>query len=99
MSNKAVVLYSGGLDSTTCMAIASREGFSPYAISFSYGQRHSIELEMARKNARAMGAVDHLVVEFDYRKVGGSALTSGIDVPKDGVGSDIPVTYVPARNT
>jgi len=97
--NKAVVLYSGGLDSTTCMAIASREGFSPYAISFSYGQRHSIELEMARKNARSMGAVDHLVVEFDYRKVGGSALTSGMDVPKDGVGSDIPVTYVPARNT
>jgi len=97
--NKAVVLYSGGLDSTTCMSIASREGFSPYAISFSYGQRHSIELEMARKNARSMGAVDHLVVEFDYRKVGGSALTSGMDVPKDGVGSDIPVTYVPARNT
>jgi len=81
------------------MAIASAEGFSPYAISFSYGQRHSVELEMARKNARAMGAVDHLVVEFDYRKVGGSALTSCIDVPKEGVGSDIPVTYVPARNT
>jgi 7-cyano-7-deazaguanine synthase len=99
MSKKAVVLYSGGLDSTTCMAIAAAEGFSPFAISFSYGQRHSVELELARKNARTMGARDHLVVEFDYRKVGGSALTSDIAVPKDGVGSDIPVTYVPARNT
>lgn len=99
MSPKAVILYSGGLDSTTCLAIAANEGFSPYAISFAYGQRHSVELELAKKNARAMGAVDHLVVEFDYRKIGGSALTSGQAVPKDGVGSDIPVTYVPARNT
>lgn len=99
MQPKAIVLYSGGLDSTTCLAIAAAEGFSPYAISFSYGQRHSVELEMARKHARTMGAVDHLVVDFDYRTVGGSALTDDIDVPKDGVGSDIPVTYVPARNT
>jgi len=99
MSNKAVILYSGGLDSTTCMAIARSEGFSPYAISFSYGQRHSVELELAKQNARKIGAVDHLVVEFDYRQVGGSALTSDVAVPKDGVGSDIPVTYVPARNT
>jgi 7-cyano-7-deazaguanine synthase len=99
MPDKAVILYSGGLDSTTCMAIAGNEGFSPYAISFSYGQRHSVEMELAKKNARAMGAVDHLVVEFDYRKVGGSALTSDVAVPKDGVGSHIPVTYVPARNT
>ena len=99
MSPKAVILYSGGLDSTTCMAIAINEGFMPYAISFAYGQRHSIELESAKKNARAMGAVDHLVVEFDYRQIGGSALTSEQSVPKDGVGSDIPVTYVPARNT
>jgi len=99
MSPKAVILYSGGLDSTTCMAIAADEGFSPYAISFAYGQRHSVELDLAKKNARAMGAVDHLVVEFDYRKIGGSALTSAQAVPKDGVGSDIPVTYVPARNT
>jgi 7-cyano-7-deazaguanine synthase len=96
---KAVVLYSGGLDSTTCMAIARNEGFEPYAISFSYGQRHSVELELAKRNARPMGAVDHLVVEFDYRKIGGSALTADIDVPKEGVGSDIPITYVPARNT
>jgi len=99
MSNKAVILYSGGLDSTTCMAIARSEGFSPYAISFAYGQRHSVEMELAKQNARKIGAVDHLVVEFDYRQVGGSALTSDVAVPKDGVGSDIPVTYVPARNT
>ena len=99
MTKKAVVLYSGGLDSTTCLAIAESEGFEPYAVSFSYGQRHSHELAVARANARHFGAVDHLVVEFDLRKVGGSALTSDIAVPKEGVGSDIPVTYVPARNT
>jgi 7-cyano-7-deazaguanine synthase len=99
MTKKAVVLYSGGLDSTTCLAIARSEGFTPYAISFAYGQRHKTELEVAKANARAMGALDHLVVEFDLRKVGGSALTSDIAVPKEGVGSDIPVTYVPARNT
>jgi len=99
MKDKAVVIYSGGLDSTTCLAIAAREGFEPYAVSFSYGQRHSVELELARENARPMGAVDHLVIEFDYRKVGGSALTSDAAVPKEGVGNDIPVTYVPARNT
>ena len=96
---KAVILYSGGLDSTTCLAIARAEGFVPYAISFAYGQRHTVELDRARANARPMGAVDHLVVEFDYRKVGGSALTAEIEVPKGGVGNDIPVTYVPARNT
>ena len=99
MKRKAVVLYSGGLDSTTCMAIARSQGFDPYAISFSYGQRHSVELEVARANATRVGAVEHLVVDFDLRKVGGSALTADIDVPKDGVGQDIPVTYVPARNT
>ena len=99
MTKKAVILYSGGLDSTTCLAIARAEGFEPYAISFSYGQRHSVELDLARQNARPMGAADHLVVDFDYRKVGGSALTSDIAVPKEGVGDDIPVTYVPARNT
>ncbi|RII26363.1 MAG: 7-cyano-7-deazaguanine synthase QueC [Geobacter sp.] len=96
---KAVVLYSGGLDSTTCLAIAKAEGYEPYAMSFAYGQRHSVELEVAKQNATEGGAREHLVVEFDYRQVGGSALTSDIDVPKEGVGSDIPVTYVPARNT
>lgn len=99
MKPKAVVLYSGGLDSTTCMAMAARDGFAPHAISFSYGQRHRHELDVARANARRMGAVEHLVVEFDLRLMGGSALTADIDVPKGGVGNDIPVTYVPARNT
>ncbi|MCM2264248.1 MAG: 7-cyano-7-deazaguanine synthase QueC [Desulfuromonadales bacterium] len=99
MTKRAIVLYSGGLDSTTCMAIAKAEGYAPYAMSFAYGQRHAVELELAKQNARRVGAMDHLVVEFDYRLVGGSALTADIAVPKTGVGSDIPVTYVPARNT
>jgi 7-cyano-7-deazaguanine synthase len=100
MQKKAVILYSGGLDSTTCLAIAKDEGYAPYAISFSYGQRHQQELEVAKRNARPMGALDHLLVEFDLRKMGGSALTSEIAVPKGGVEEDeIPVTYVPARNT
>ena len=99
MQRKAVVLYSSGLDSTTCMAIAKAEGFIPYAISFSYGQRHSFELSVARQNAKKIGAEEHLVVDFDLRLMGGSALTSDIEVPKDGVGDEIPVTYVPARNT
>ena len=99
MKKNAVVLYSGGLDSTTCLAIAKSEGFEPYAMSFAYGQRHKTELEVAKANALAMGAVEHMVVEFDLRKMGGSALTAEIAVPKEGVGSDIPVTYVPARNT
>lgn len=99
MQKKAVVLYSSGLDSTTCMAIAQEEGFIPYAISFSYGQRHSFELSVARNNAKRIGAAEHLVVDFDLRLMGGSALTADIDVPKSGVENDIPVTYVPARNT
>lgn len=99
MQKKAVVLYSGGLDSTTCLAMAKADGFAPYALSFSYGQRHALELELAKANARPMGAVEHLVVEFDLRLMGGSALTDDIDVPKEGVGEQIPVTYVPARNT
>jgi len=99
MQKKAVILYSGGLDSTTCLAIAKEEGYAPYALSFSYGQRHQQELEVAKLNARPMGALDHLLVEFDLRKMGGSALTSDIEVPKGGVGDEIPVTYVPARNT
>lgn len=96
---KAIVLYSGGLDSTTCLAIARSEGFIPSALSFSYGQRHAVELETAKRYAREMGAVEHLVVSFDYRLIGGSALTADIDVPKGGVGNEIPITYVPARNT
>ena len=99
MQKKAVVLYSGGLDSSTCTAIAKADGFEIFALSFSYGQRHKYELKVARQNAKKMGATEHLVVEFDLRLIGGSALTAGIDVPKGGVGQDIPVTYVPARNT
>ncbi|MBK5277114.1 MAG: 7-cyano-7-deazaguanine synthase QueC [Desulfuromonadales bacterium] len=99
MQKKAVVLYSSGLDSTTCLAMAIDKGFTPYAISFSYGQRHSYELEVAKDNAVRLGAQEHLVVDFDLRLMGGSALTADIDVPKQGVGSEIPVTYVPARNT
>lgn len=99
MTRKAVVLYSGGLDSTTCLAIARDQGFLPYAMSFSYGQRHSVELRLAEKHAIVLGAAEHLVVDFDLRKIGGSALTADVDVPKSGVAGDIPVTYVPARNT
>jgi len=100
MSRKAVVLYSGGLDSTTCMAIARSEGFDPYALSFAYGQRHAQEVEKAKKYAGQAGALQHMVIEFDYRLIGGSALTSEEPVPKDGVQENvIPATYVPARNT
>ena len=97
---KAVILYSGGLDSTTCMAIARAEGFAPYAMSFAYGQRHCIELKKAKEYAPKIGAVEHQLVEIDLRRIGGSALTSDLAVPKDGVQEgEIPVTYVPARNT
>ncbi len=100
---KAVVLLSGGLDSATVLAIARSRGFETYALSFRYGQRHAIELERASEVARALGAADHAVVEFDLRRFGGSALTADIDVPKDAPGAPvaagIPVTYVPARNT
>jgi 7-cyano-7-deazaguanine synthase len=99
-TKKAVVLYSGGLDSTTCMAIARAEGFAPYAMSFAYGQRHSVELDKARQYAPLVGAVEHQLVEIDLRRIGGSALTSDLAVPKGGlVAGEIPITYVPARNT
>jgi len=97
---KAVVLYSGGLDSTTCMAIARSEGFTPYAMSFAYGQRHRIELDKARQYAPRIGAAAHQVVDINLREIGGSALTADIEVPKGRPIDDaIPVTYVPARNT
>ena len=100
---KAVVLLSGGLDSTTTLAIAKAEEFSLYALSFSYGQRHSAELECASRVAKAMGAAQHIVVDIDLRLFGGSALTADMDVPKerssDEMGKGIPITYVPARNT
>ena len=98
---KAIVLSSGGLDSTTVMAIAKHEGFAIYSLSFFYGQRHAFELKAARKVADAFGAAKHLVINIELRKIGGSSLTDDIDVPKarQAMIQDIPVTYVPARNT
>jgi 7-cyano-7-deazaguanine synthase len=94
----AVVLFSGGLDSSTCLAIARDEGFAPHALCVSYGQRHSFELQAAQKVAQAMGA-PLKTVSLDLRAIGGSALTADIEVPKEGLKPGIPVTYVPARNT
>ncbi len=98
---KAVVLLSGGLDSSTAAAIAKDEGFTPCALSFSYGQRHKRELESARAVARHLGIKEHLVMSFDMGLIGGSALTSSIPVPKGAAPAEgaIPPTYVPARNT
>ena len=100
---KAVVLLSGGVDSATTLAIARAEGYELYALSFSYGQRHSRELESARRVAAALGAKEHLILTLDLRAIGGSALTADIPVPKgrsaEEIGRGIPVTYVPARNT
>ena len=102
-NKKAVVLLSGGLDSTTVMAIARSDGYERYCLSFRYGQRHALELEAARRVAKALGAKEHLVMDIDLAKIGGSALTGGIEVPKgrnEGeMKGEIPVTYVPARNT
>jgi len=101
---RAVVLLSGGLDSATCLAIAAREGFEVHALSFDYGQRHRLELEVAPRVARLLGAASHRVVAVDLRALGGSALTSdAIAVPKARtlaeIGHGIPTTYVPTRNT
>jgi 7-cyano-7-deazaguanine synthase len=100
---KAVCLLSGGLDSSTCLALALREGFEVYALSFDYGQRHRIELEAARRIAEALGAAGHRTAKIDLRVFGHSALTDEIDVPKNRdesqMGEGIPITYVPARNT
>jgi 7-cyano-7-deazaguanine synthase len=100
---RAVVLLSGGLDSATALAIAQSEGFTAYALSFRYGQRHSIELDCAGRTARAAGVARHLVVDIDLRAIGGSALTDDIAVPRDRtsdeISAGIPITYVPARNT
>jgi 7-cyano-7-deazaguanine synthase len=103
---KAVVLLSGGVDSTTTLAIARARGYRPYALSFAYGQRHRRELEAARAVAASMGVERHLVLSIDLRGIGGSALTADLEVPKAAPGAppahgegEIPVTYVPARNT
>ena len=102
-TKRAVVLLSGGLDSTTTLAIATSEGYQVYALSFRYGQRHELELEAARRVAAQFGVAEHVVADIDLRLFGGSALTADIAVPKDRpveeMGHGIPVTYVPARNT
>ncbi len=103
IKRKAVCLLSGGLDSSTCLAAAHRDGYECYAISFDYGQRHKVELEAAARVAEALGAQRHIVASVDLRAFGGSALTADIPVPKgrdiEAMSADIPVTYVPARNT
>jgi 7-cyano-7-deazaguanine synthase len=102
-ARRAVVLLSGGLDSATAFAVARAEGFECHALSFDYGQRHERELESAHRLAAALGAKEHLVLRLDLRAIGGSALTADIPVPKgrrhEAIGTGIPVTYVPARNT
>lgn len=102
-NKKAIVLSSGGLDSTTVMAIVRAEGHDIYSLSFRYGQRHSLELEAAQKVAKSLGAKEHLVIDIDMAKIGGSALTDDIEIPKarseKDMQKEIPVTYVPARNT
>jgi 7-cyano-7-deazaguanine synthase len=99
----AVVLLSGGIDSTTTLAIALAEGYEAYALSFEYGQRHQIETETARRVADSLGAKEHRIARIDLRVFGGSALTDDVDVPKKRseteIAHGIPVTYVPARNT
>ena len=99
----AIVLLSGGLDSTTTLAIACDQGFAVHAITFRYGQRHEHEIEKARSIASAAGVSSHVIAEIDLKTFGGSALTSEIEVPKgesvEDIGDEIPVTYVPARNT
>ena len=104
MAKPAIVLLSGGLDSATALAFAHRDGFEPLALSFRYGQRHEVELNCASRVAEASGVTHHVIIDIDLRVFGGSALTADIDVPKHDVVSDlpqddIPVTYVPARNT
>ena len=100
---KALCLLSGGLDSSTCLAFARREGYECYALSFDYGQRHRVELEAAARVAQALGAARHMVARIDLRQIGHSALTADMAVPKGRSAQDmshgIPVTYVPARNT
>ena len=103
MTKKAVLLLSGGIDSTTTLAIALSEGYDAYAMSFRYGQRHEVELACAENIAKAMGVKQHTVVDIALRAFGASALTADIDVPKHRsdaeMGEGIPITYVPARNT
>lgn len=98
---KAIVLVSGGLDSATCCAVARNQGFAIYGLSFSYGQRHAVELDAAKRVAAHFKAIEHRIVQIDLRAFGGSSLTSNLEVPKNRTDIDatIPNTYVPARNT
>jgi 7-cyano-7-deazaguanine synthase len=99
---RAVVLLSGGLDSTTTLAVARRDGFETHAMTFRYGQRHEIEVDAARRVARSANVAEHVVADIDLRAFGGSALTSQLAVPQDrpiDKGQGVPITYVPARNT
>jgi 7-cyano-7-deazaguanine synthase len=100
---KAVLLLSGGLDSSTVLAIVQAQGYEVHALSFSYGQRHNVEVEVAKQIAKAANVMEHAIVDIDLRGFGGSALTDDIDVPKgrseDEMNEGIPITYVPARNT
>ena len=102
-SGEAIILLSGGLDSATVLAYALDAGYRPHAMSFRYGQRHAIEIDAAKRVARALNVRNHIIVDIDLRAFGGSALTSDIDVPKHRtnaeIGEGIPITYVPARNT
>jgi 7-cyano-7-deazaguanine synthase len=102
-NSKAVVLLSGGIDSATTLAVAESQGYELYALSFRYGQRHRVEIDAARRIARMIGVRKHLVMNLDLRKIGGSALTDDMNVPKRlsvaDITKKIPVTYVPARNT
>jgi 7-cyano-7-deazaguanine synthase len=102
-TRRAVVLLSGGLDSTTCLAWARKEGFACWTLAVDYGQRHRVELEAARRVALALGAVEHRTLALDLRAIGGSALTADLPVPRDrderAMGAEVPITYVPARNT
>jgi 7-cyano-7-deazaguanine synthase len=103
MKTRAVVLLSGGLDSTTALAIAKNQEYEPYAMTFRYGQRHQLEIEAAKRIASISGVAEHVITQIDLRAFGGSALTSNIEVPKgrplEEMGHGIPITYVPARNT
>jgi 7-cyano-7-deazaguanine synthase len=103
LAKKAVVLLSGGVDSTTILAIAQSQGYDVYTMSFRYGQRHVLELDSAKQISEKMGAKKHVIIDIDLRAFGGSALTDDIDVPKERsdqeIGTGIPITYVPARNT
>ena len=102
MNKKAVILLSGGLDSTTCLALAKDQGFELFALTVNYGQRHDFELQSAKKTTQIFGVQKHSIIHIDLAQFGGSALTDQIEVPKDRYEynmTEIPITYVPARNT